>query len=82
MNYLKIGQWILVGFGVILIGLGLYGSYMFYFQKKAPEPKIYQITAQPNSKVEVGDKTYKTGHIFTGIYGNDKEVGGVVGWLW
>jgi hypothetical protein len=68
----------------IFIGLILWGAYQFYFNKPEPIVNNHYI-AMPNSNQTVNqpvNKKNNNGRLLTGVYGNNKEWGGVIGWIW
>ena len=66
------------------LALVFYGAHQWYFRKPMPVVQnTYQnYTIAGNMTQENKEEAVKQSKVLTGIYGNNKEIGGLVGWLW
>jgi hypothetical protein len=89
MSVKNIAIGVLVVLGLVFLGVAGYGSYQYFFKKPAPQIVNYITNAKSESGGTVNitqpkpepEKIIKKQHLFLGIAGNQKEVMGIVGWL-
>lgn len=73
-----------VGLAVIIVAGAFFYHGWLRWQNRPPQTvnNIQQISGDNATVSQTPERVTQQHRVFTGLYGNQREVGAVVGWLW